>query len=101
MSIDEFKERKGQLLRDFQNASSYLNKEVFPLDTLWAKCYQKSSFTFDLNASSRGESIHAMISPQLDNSSSLLDVLKVVDNCSQRHNFESSYLRCFDPLKLY
>ena len=50
----------------------------------------------DLNTTLRGESIHAMISPQLDNSSSLLDV---VDNCTQRHHFEASF-KMFRPTQV-
>jgi hypothetical protein len=63
----------------------------FPLDTLWAKCYQKASFIADIDTSSRAESVHAMISPQLDSASSLLDVVRVVDKSTQRHNFEASF----------
>ncbi len=60
-------------------------------DTLWAKCYQKACFIADIDTTSRAESVHAMISPQLDTASSLLDVIKVVDKATQRHNFEASF----------
>jgi hypothetical protein len=34
MSVDEFQQKKKDLLKELPNSSSYLNKEVFPLDTL-------------------------------------------------------------------
>jgi hypothetical protein len=90
-SEEEFNNCRRSLLKDFPESSSYMEKEVFPLSTLWARCYMKSVFTVDLNTTSRSESVHSLISPFLSSDSSLIDLLDVVEQVVHNHNFEASF----------
>jgi len=75
-----FEEKWNALLQDYADASSYLQRQLYPCREAWVLCYTHRAFNAGVQSTQRVESYNGIIKNNVNGSSSLLELAENVIN---------------------
>ncbi|CAG8625751.1 24141_t:CDS:2, partial [Gigaspora rosea] len=94
ISYQQFDSLKNKLLAKFSDSASYLNRALFNEKEYWAYCYVSKYFTAGMQSTQRAEGQNAIIKNSVNSSTSLINLVKHIDEQINRASTHIQYKNC-------
>src|SRR6266498_2125140 len=96
-----FEERWASLLQKYPDASSYLQRQLYPCREAWVLCFTHRAFNAGVQSTQRVESYNSIIKNNVNGSTSLLELERTIERLLASVPIESSQIEFESILKYY